>query len=139
MCYEWGYIAGYSETWLEVRLSTTIGELKKMKIFDAGRRKCPPHSFTLRDAVTGRELEDDDTLASIQPNRNGDRWLNFSSCSYNIQWEEESPHSQFKTFLNKDVRYGCYWSKVITEELGPRKSQRKKIPMVLPGSTIEYF
>ena len=91
--------------------------------------------------MTGKELEDDDTLASIHPNLHGVRWLKFYSCSYNIQWDEEgSPHSQFKTFLNKDLRsYGFYWSKVVTEELGPRKSQGKEIPMVLPGSTIEYF
>ena len=124
-------------TRLEVTKSTTIGQLKNMEIFDRGRRKCLPDAFTLGDYETGKKLEDDITVASIAPNySNGDRCLNFYSCSYYIQ-KEDHIHPQYKTFINNNFPYNCYWGDVICCELGERRRGRS-VPMVLPGDIVKY-
>ena len=122
-----------------VMKSTTIGELKTMEIFEGGRRKCPPHSFTLADCKTGKKLEDDVIVGSIPTHLFGVRYLDFCSCSYCIQFEEGDNLSQNKTFFNGDLGNYCYWLHEIRSELGRRKSERKNNPIVFPGGTVEYF
>ena len=125
---------------MEVKKSTRIEDLKKMKIFDGGRRKCPPHSFTLGDPNTGKKLEDDDTLGSIHPHPiHGVRHLNFYSCCYYIQFDEESRNTLQKAFFNDMFPLNCHWLDVIMKELGQRKNQRKNNQMVWPGGIVEYF
>ena len=133
MWYDGNWCSG---TELEVRLSTTIGELKKMKIFDNGRRKCPPDSFTLADAKTQKELADDDTVAGIPPfGSAGNGWLNFYSCSYYIQREGSSQPPVYETFFNDDFRRIPYWSNVISAKLNSQ-GRRMHSHTTLPGGTI---
>ena len=132
-------------TWLEVAKSTTIGQLKNMMIFDDGKIQCPPDSFSLRDYMSEKKLEDDVTVGSIAPYYSNDvRCLDFYSCSYHIQRGTASKDLEYKTFTTTNLGFlskvfkTTYWCKVIDEELR-KKHQGKVSSMKFPGETVEYL
>ena len=65
----------FEGTSLVVPKSTTIGQLKNMKIFDGGRRNCPPDSFTLKNVATGTAFQDDAVVGLMA--YSGDNKLSF--------------------------------------------------------------
>ena len=96
---------------------------------------CPPDSFTLGDAQTGKKLGDDVTVGSLVPWPDGVRYVNFHSCSYYIQRQDPSMCAEYKTFIISDT----YWCNVICKELGKTTKGKMHSLMTLPGGTVEYW
>ena len=109
-----------------------------MSIFEDGKTKCPPDSFTLGDGMTQEKLEINVTMESIAAGHDN-LCLYCYSCSYYIQRQEGSNHSEYKTFANNAFHIYPYWSNVISQQLGQARGRRVQSPLTLPGGTVKYY